>query len=290
VLSQEVAIMKSANTIGTYRKSPFPKHRELLGNLVSLSPKYPIQVLMEVDVTKARTRIRDYKERTGKTLSFTAWLIKCISQAVSEYRQVQAYRKGKELVIFDDVDVGFAMERQGQQETGGLVLGAIVRKANEKSLSQINEEIRTAQAERMAYGTIVGEKEEARLAGVLQSLPGMVRRLAVWWYRRDPFLRKRTQGTIGMTSVGNVLGATSGMWAFPITLGPFPCYFGIGGVSKKPGSVDQNRVEVRELLPMCAMFDHDVVDGADVARFLGRLGELLKGAYGLDAEDFKDGG
>lgn len=280
---------KNTNTIGGYQKYPFPKHRELLGNLTSLCPKYPIQVLIEVDVSKARTCIREYKEKTGETLSFTAWLMKCIALAISENKQVQAYRKGKELIVFDDVDVGFAIERLGQQKSGGVVLGAIVRKVNEKSVKQINDEIRMEQTERMTHGTIIGDKEEARLAGLIQSLPGVVRSLAVWWYRSDPFLRKRMQGTVGMTSVGNILGATSGMAGFPITSGPFPCWFGVGSISKKPGIVDPNRIEIREFLPMCVMFDHDAVDGADVARFLGRLGELLKEAYGLDTEEFREG-
>src|SRR3990172_11122175 len=134
--------MKSTENLGSYKKYRFPKHRELLA-FASLTPKYPIQALVEVDVTKARTYFRGYKEKTGETLSFTAWLIRCIAQAVSEYKQVQAYRKGKELIVFDDVDVGFAMERQGQQEGGGMmVAGAVVRKANEKTLGQVNEEIR----------------------------------------------------------------------------------------------------------------------------------------------------
>lgn len=274
--------MESMDTIGSYQKVPFPKHRELLGDLTRLTPKYPIQVLVEVDVTKARTCLRQYKERTGESLSFFAWMMKCISQAVSEHKQVQAYRKGKELVIFDDVDIGFAMERQGQQKSGRMVLGSVVRKANEKTVRQISDEIRTAQKERMSHGTIVGEKEEARLAGLMQSLPGFARRLAVWWFRNHPFLRKRTQGTLGMTSVGNILGATTGMTGFPIVSGPFPCYFGLGSISRKPVVSQGDQIEIHDLLPMCVMFDHDVVDGADVARFLGRLGELLQGAYGLD--------
>ena len=165
-----------------------------------------------------------------------------------------------------------------------MVTGAIVRKANEKPLRQVNEEIRAAQTEKTTRGTI-WEREEARLAGFFQSMPGAVRGLAVWWYRRNPFLRKRTQGTVGMTSVGNILRAISGMWGFPIVSGPYPLYFGLGGISRKAGVVDNDRIEVREYLPMSVMFDHDVVDGADAARFLGRLGELLKEGYSLVAGD-----
>jgi hypothetical protein len=48
-------------------------------------------------------------------------------------------------------------------------------------------------------------------------------------------------------------------------------------MSKKPGVVD-DRIEAREYLHVGMMFVHDVVDGADAARFSGRLGELIKGS------------
>jgi pyruvate/2-oxoglutarate dehydrogenase complex dihydrolipoamide acyltransferase (E2) component len=40
--------------------------------------------------------------------------------------------------------------------------------------------------------------------------------------------------------------------------------------------------EIREYLSMTVLFDHDVVDGAPVARFVQRLKELLETCYGLD--------
>jgi pyruvate/2-oxoglutarate dehydrogenase complex dihydrolipoamide acyltransferase (E2) component len=238
-------------------------------------------VLLEVDVTKARRLIRSYKQKTGEPLSFTAWLITCIAKAVSRHKQVQAYRKGKTLITFDDVDVGFAMDRQAPQQSGSIVMAGVLRKTNEKTVKQVSEELRAAQAAKPTHGTVVGETEEANLAGFMQSLPAPLRRLAVTWYRRDPFLRKRMQGTVGISSVGNVVGATSGLCAFPMVSGVFPLYFVVGSVARKPGVVG-DRVEVCEYLPMSVGFDHDVVDGADAARFLGTLGELLKDGYGLE--------
>jgi pyruvate/2-oxoglutarate dehydrogenase complex dihydrolipoamide acyltransferase (E2) component len=251
-----------------------------LGTLSSLAPKHPIQVLVEVDVTRARRITREHKVSTGETLSFIAWLIRCIAKAVEEHKEVQAYRRGKELIVFDDIDVGFTIEER--QEPGQpWVAGAIVRKANEKPVRQIHDEVRASQAAKVTHGVVVGESKETRRAGFLLSMPGPLRRLAIWWYRRDPFLRKRTQGTVGVSSVGNVLGTTSGMWGFPIVSGPYPLELGIGGVSIKPGVVGDG-IEPREYLPISVMFDHDAVDGADAARFLRRLGELLQLGYGLD--------
>lgn len=56
--------------------------------------------------------------------------------------------------------------------------------------------------------------------------------------------------------------------------------FGVGGVSKKPGVVEGG-MEPLEYLVMSVTFDHDAVDGADAARFVARLGELLKEGHGL---------
>jgi pyruvate/2-oxoglutarate dehydrogenase complex dihydrolipoamide acyltransferase (E2) component len=261
-----------------FHETRLPKHRELLGDLGRLTPRSPIQTLVEFDVTRARAALGAHKRATGETLSFTAWLIKCIGQAVSEYSQVPAYRKGNRLIVFDDVDVGFTMERESQGQP--TVAGSIVRKANEKNFREIHEEVRRAQTEKTEHGVVVGEEEEARLAGFLQSMPGLLRRFAIWWYRRNPQLRKRTQGTVGLTTVGATIGELSGMSAFPIILGPYPLMFGVGAVSTKPGLVD-GHVEPREYLPMSVMFDHDAVDGADAFRFIARLGELMKDGFGL---------
>ena len=207
-----------------------------------------------------------------------AW-IKCISQAVSENKEVQAYKKGKNLIVFEDVDVGYTMDMISRG--GNLVAGSVIRRASEKSVRQIHDEIRAAQVEKPTHGTIVGESEGARLAGTFQSLPGILRRIGTRWYAGNPELRKKTQGTVGITSVGNILGSSTGMWGCPLVTGMYPLMFGISGISRKPGIVGE-KIEPREYLAMSVMLDHDAVDGAEAARFLKRLGELFIEGFGLE--------
>ncbi|MHA2004747.1 MAG: 2-oxo acid dehydrogenase subunit E2 [Candidatus Thorarchaeota archaeon] len=263
--------MKSPNS---FREEPFPKHREMLTTISRLNPQHYMHGLLEMDVTKAREFIQTHKEATGESLSFTGWLIKCIAQAISEFKHLQAYRKGKRLIIFDDVDVGFTMER----EVGGerVVAGYIIRKANEKKFREIHDEIRSAQNE-VVKGALVGTGEDVRRISRIQSLPGPLRRLMVWWFKRNIFLRKQTQGTVGLTSVG-MFGEFRG---WPLVLGPFPVFLGIGGVDVRPGYVG-DCIERREFLRMSMMFDHDAADGADAARFASRLGQLMQDGFGLE--------
>ncbi len=78
--------------IGTYQE--IRKNRgwgnEFLDNA---AVKNRVYGLIELDVTKAREYMRSYKEKTGETLSFTGWILKCVGQTVSEDKQVQAYRR-----------------------------------------------------------------------------------------------------------------------------------------------------------------------------------------------------
>jgi pyruvate/2-oxoglutarate dehydrogenase complex dihydrolipoamide acyltransferase (E2) component len=267
------------DNIGKYNEFRLPKHRELVGIFASLAPKRPMQALAEFDVTKARAYFTEYKEKTGQNLSFSAWLIKCVAHAIDQYKDVQGFRKGKKLIVFDDVDVWLTIERKTGSE--GKIRAWVVRKANEKTVLQIHQEIRAAQEAQALPDTVTKESEGGASTGPSPSMPSFIVKLGVWRYKRDPFRRKMAQGTVGMTSVGNIVGETSGFWGFPIVSGPFPLWFTIGVISRKPGLV-ADRIEARDYLPLSVVFDHDVVDGGDAARFLSKLGELLSEAYGLE--------
>ena len=105
-----------------------------------------IHGLIEVDVTRARAFLREHKAKTGESLSFTAFLIACLRKAVDENKAVQALRKGSErLVMFDDVDVYTPIEREvaGQKQ----IVPYTVRAANRKTVRELHDEIRAAQAE-----------------------------------------------------------------------------------------------------------------------------------------------
>jgi pyruvate/2-oxoglutarate dehydrogenase complex dihydrolipoamide acyltransferase (E2) component len=57
----------------------------------------------------------------------------------------------------------------------------------------------------------------------------------------------------------------------------------VGGIARKPG-VSGESIAIREYLSLSLVFDHDVVDGAPVARFISRLRELVEGGFGLPEE------
>ncbi|NIM04069.1 MAG: dihydrolipoamide acyltransferase, partial [Armatimonadetes bacterium] len=109
--------------------------REIIVDTVEQGLKrHHMKGLIELDVTKGREYIRKHKEKTGEALSFTGWIMRCIGQAVDEHKYVQAMRKGKKVVIFDDVDISVMVERVVEARVFPVVF--VVRKANKKSLRE----------------------------------------------------------------------------------------------------------------------------------------------------------
>src|SRR5437763_510572 len=130
-----------------YKVVLYPKIRRLEAIAYrSIQYKSMMHGLIEVDVTRVRTFLREYKAKTGEALSLTAFLIACLAKAVDEHKAVQAYRKGsKHLILFNDVDMYTPIERDvaGQKQ----LMPYIIRAANRKTFPEIHHEIRTAQAQ-----------------------------------------------------------------------------------------------------------------------------------------------
>ena len=264
------------DNIGAYEYLPFARRRDLVVDIVALARlKHHVPILLEVDVSRAREYIRQYKERTGKRLSFTGWIAKCVAVAISEHPGIHALRSGKRsLVVFQDIDVLVTIQKRTNE--GEIPIPYIVRRADGKTVYEINDEIRAAQAQNTdSHDLVLGNNPW--YAGVYPRLPQFLRQALGRMLLRNPFAIKKRTGTVGISSIG-MMGSFSG-WAIP--MGPLPIQFGIGSVSPKPW-LHKDAIQVREILDLAFVFDHDVIDGTPVARFIGRLTELLENGEGLN--------
>ena len=259
-----------SNRVGS-KVVPFAKVR--LRNtdfLLLMHRKHIIHSLTEFDVTMPRKHIRDHKAETGESLSFTAFIIGCLAKAVDEDKQMHAYRKGmKQLVVFDEVDVTTLVEH----EVDGTKIATpyILRAANKKTLSELHHELRQSQQQKAREFRSVPWYE-----GLFFSLPAFVRVFFLGALGSSPHLRKKLEGTVVVTAVG-MFGKGAG-WGIPMTT--YTLSVTLGGIAEKPGIVD-GRIEAREYLYLTISADHDIIDGAPLARFASRLKELIEGSYGL---------
>lgn len=231
--------------------------------------KHMIHGLIEVDVTRPRQLITEHKNETGETLSFTAFVIYCLAQAVDENKMMHAYRaRRNRLVLFDEVDVNTQIERD--LDGRKWVMPYIVRAANKKSSLEIHREIRAAQVKE------IDDARERKQFDFYLKLPRFVRKLFWWYLRYSPHRTKQIAGTVGVTAVG--MFGRGGGWGIPITTQTL--LLTLGGIAEKPGVID-GRIAIRQYMSLTVTIDHDLGDGATAARFLRRLSELLESGHGL---------
>ena len=267
------------DSVGTSRVIPFlPQRNATVDTLRWAARRHTVPLLLEVDVTRARRLLRTLRDETGDPPGFTAWVVGCVARAAAEHPRVHALRSGRrKIVCFDDVDVAVLVERPVGDESSGETLPVpfVVRHAEGKSTRAIHDEIRSARTAAMTPGAASLESAVSpRLQELFFRLPTWLRDLVLWrGLLRDPHRVKRLMGTVVVTSVG---GAAPGVLAWGIPSSIHPLAVAIGGIAPRPGAGEE-----REVLGITVVFDHDVVDGAPVARFVHRLHELLTGAQGL---------
>ena len=90
----------------------YPSSRRLTFDLGKIGlEKHSVKALLEVDVTEARQKIRQYRH-TGMKISFTAWLIKAIADCVALHPPVAGFNlaKSNKVLVFNEVDISIVVE------------------------------------------------------------------------------------------------------------------------------------------------------------------------------------
>lgn len=266
------------DTVGRYEIKPFIKYRKVVADTVELaSKKHQMKGNMEIDVTLAREKLRRYKERTGEPQSFTAWFVKCVAQAVSENREIHGMRKGRKIILFEDVDILILVETTMSENQ--VALPYVVRQADRKSCREIHTEIRAAQKHTVQDSAVMIGRELSFMK-LYPDIPKTLRMLVGRIITANPFRVKARTGTVSVSAIG-MMGKVNG-WISPIS--PLPLSFAVCSITKKPGVVE-GRIEIREVLNIAFAADHDLIDGAQLVRFLARLNDLLEQGFDLELLD-----
>ena len=251
----------------------FPSSRKFTADIGYLGlRKHRVQALIEVDVTDSRALLQAYRQERNVEVSFTAWILKCISQAVHEHKSMHALRQGRNrLIIFDDIDISILIEKEidGQK----VPLPVVLRKTNKKSPEELHAEIQAAKAQpvRDEKDYVLGDAQHEWGIKLFLALPQFLRLILWRLILSNPHRMQKMMGTVVVTSVGMV-GNLKG-WVIPASI--HPICFALGSIVRKPG-VSGEQIAIREYLPVTVLIDHDVVDGAPATRFLSRLTEIIE--------------
>ena len=252
-----------------YEIISFPRSRLATVDLGRLwKNKHYMFGLLEVDVTLARRAARLLRGQ-GQQVSFTAWMIKAISNSISRNKYAHAMHLSRNKnIVFDNIDIALPVEKVVAGISVPLAL--LIKETNTKTAHDIQNEIDAALGQ-----AIVNEKDyilnkhslsKASL-NMYYRMPQWIRLPLMKWIFRNPFSAKKHAGTVMVTTV-NATGNSAG-WILP-TRTMHSITISFGSVTKKPWVVN-GEVTIRDIIHLTVTFDHDVIDGVPARRFVQDL-------------------
>lgn len=230
--------------------------------------RHTIAGFLEIDVTDARKNVRVARKTTP--VSFNGWLIKTICDQLMLHKNVAAYiRRKRKIYIFEDINASVLIEKSVGDAR--VPLAMLIPHADKKSASEITLEIEAARKRTLdGHETVINQNDSAAIR-IYQHLPAFLRRRAMQYLVGRPLAAFRKMGNVVITSVGT-MGKING-WFLQSTI--HPVSFGMGSITEKPRVVD-GEIRARQILHMTVSFDHDVVDGAEMARFVRSLVQTIE--------------
>ncbi len=252
----------------------FPRTRLATFDVGQLSQKrHYVPILLECDITDSRQKIRHLKKE--HPVSFNSWLLKTIGETITHHRSVAGYRIGKRrLLTFDDVHISFIVEKEVDGKKVPIPL--LIKQVNRKKIQEISSEIEAAKTHELDKRDSVIHQSASPFESLYFALPGFLRRLVWRLLLRRPGWAHETMGNAVVSSVG-MMGKINGWF---IQTSVHPLSIGVGSIIRKPWAVG-SEIKIRDILHLTVLMDHDLVDGAPMARFIQDLVNDIEGGSGL---------
>jgi len=122
---------------------PFDNMRKLTAEHMVRSKATSPHVLQAVEVDfhsveRARSALREvWKEQYGFSLTYLPFIAKAVCEAIAEFPRINAHVEGESLVMFDQINLGIAVDLNFE----GLLV-PVVKNAGAKSIAELAQEIR----------------------------------------------------------------------------------------------------------------------------------------------------
>lgn len=264
-------------TSGIRIERPSVNRQLAIDTFEAIPASHPMTAFMELDVSGPQARIAALREG-GVRVSMFAHLVRSVARALSEHPDLNVLVHGRKIAVVEDVDVNVPVEVT--TEDGKFPLQLVIRRAQDKSATEIYAEIEAAKEKHKRRGEVGPDDRRAR-RGIRFSrwLPRWLWMFVLRRVTRNARLVKMGSGTTLVTSVGKFADIPGFVTSFGT--GPRGTMFAIGSIVDKP-VVRDGEIVVRPVLALTALFNHDMIDGGPAARFGKRLAELVEGTDELD--------
>ena len=225
------------------RVEPMDKIRRLTAEHMVVAKRVAPHVhsFIEIDFTAIDRIRRDSKkqwEEQGAKVSYTAFVVWAVSRLLREFPQINGTVAGNSIIYRGNVNVGIAVDLDP-----GLIV-PVIRDADHLSLVGIGSKIidlaGRARSRKLSPDEIQGSTFSITNPGVLGTLVGL------------PIIPKGTAAILGTGAIEKRVVV----------------------VEDQVGGTDAMAIRKRSIFSLG--YDHRLVDGADSARFLSRLKEVLE--------------
>jgi pyruvate dehydrogenase E2 component (dihydrolipoyllysine-residue acetyltransferase) len=212
--------------------------------VASLQTSAQLTSAVEVDMTRVmrlRERAKDeFKQREGVSLSPMPFAVLALIAAIKEYPTVNSAMDGEgNLHVYQDVHLGVAVDTP-------------------KGL----------------FVPVVKNAESLNLAGLAKAIADVAKRTRDGKIGPDEL----SGSTISITNTGS----RGAVWDTPIINQPNAAIFATPAIVRRPVVVEDpdlgEVVAVRHMMYGILTYDHRIIDGADAARFLVKVKEVLEAA------------
>lgn len=258
------------NTKGYKSKKLSFSRRSIIASASVTKEKNAIHSFTEIDITKPRKLINDHLEKTGKKISLTAYIVLCLAHTIKDFPQFNSFIKGNKLIILNDVTISVLIEKNIVGEKVPEPVG--IKKSREKTLTQIQNEIKLARNQKSDTLGNLYDKTWVRL------IPSFFLKTFVRLADKNIGMASN-YGKIAVTAVG--MFSKEAVWFIPH--GSTTVLITIGSISRKALEID-NQLTMREHLCLTASFDHNIVDGAPASRFMNQFISTIKSGILLQRE------
>lgn len=209
--------------------------------LRSLSVAAQLTDMGEIDMTevvKLRNNLILREKTVGGRITFTDIFVLAIARALKDNPIINSSLIGNEIKIWEDINIGVAVATE-EEGLDGLIV-PVVKNAGQKSLSEINKELRE----------LIEKSRSAKL------MPDDV-----------------SGGTFTLTNIG-ALGGTLN-FSTAIINQPQSAILHTAPIKDRP-VVKDGQLVVRPTMTYSFTYDHRVITGAAAGRFMARVAELLE--------------
>lgn len=212
------------------------------------------------DVSKAIDFCKAYRQRTGRRLTFTAFIVKACALAIERDPRIHYMLRGNRYINPSSVDIGLSVA--GRTRLAPVIT---IREAEHKSLEKIASEI-DSESHRVREEEVQSIQMLGMLARIIPI--GFVRRWLLRFVIRRQRVIRKTVGTFQITNPGSlgIEGALSSVLTTSLLV--------VGAIVDRVIPVD-GRPAVRPTVHFVLQVDHKLMEGQIVASFIHGLNEIL---------------